>query len=173
MPLAVTHVLVPLISTELLRDSSKSARKWLSRRMVFIAGIAGLVLDSDVVLYNLLLFLGRDIGGHRVLFHNIWIPLSFLGFFALFYYGGKKESQKTFGKIFLMLFLGTSMHLILDAVLTGEVMPFFPLDTTSVDLNLIQYLPIPHLTTLVSLDAVLLIYWLWHEEMHQKIKDYF
>lgn len=190
MPLAVTHVLVPIILLELVRDNWKKASKFFSKKHVFLVGLAGLMPDLDVPIYRAIAFLGKSVDvadiGHRIIFHNLWIPLGFFGFFILFYYflpkfwelnKNKTKKLKSFGKVFLVLFLGWTIHLILDAVLTGHVMPFYPLNDYLVDWNLVRQIEsvtgIAGLTILVSMDALLLIFWLWHEEMSHRIKDYF
>lgn len=190
MPLAVTHVLVPIILFELLRDSSPKLSKFFSRKHTFLIGIAGLLPDVDSPLYTLLTLFDKSVEncclGHRILFHNIWIPFGFLGFFFIIHYlcprvwkmrkSGLK-SFESFGKVFLILFVGFSIHMVLDAVLIGPVAPFYPLSPHLVDLDLVGKLEcltgIPGLTTLVSLDALLLLFWFWHEEFTHKIKDYF
>lgn len=189
MTLAVTHVLVPLILLELLRNRSKKASRFFSKRHIFLVGFAGLLPDVDVILFNMAEVMGITINseiGHRIIFHNIWIPMGFLGFFGLFYYVipkiwklGKKDigKMKSFGKVFLVLFIGFSAHMLLDAIVTGNVIPFYPINDYMVDVNIIGYVEnitgIPGLTLLVSLDAILLLFWLWHQEMREHIRDYF
>jgi len=202
MPLAVTHVLVPIILLEFFRDRIPKVRKFFSRKYVFLAGIAGLLPDMDLPMCMLLAAMGQttpatDVG-HRVFLHNIWIPLGFLAFFLLFYYvlpratrpkrlnleskQGRQKKQsmhsfETFGKIFLILFFAWSIHLALDAILTGHVMPFYPLNDYTLNYNLVQKVEsatgISMLTIEVSMDALLLLLWLWHEEFTHKIVDYF
>ena len=190
MPLAVTHVLVPLIFLELTRDNWKKAHKFFSKRHVFLIGLAGLLPDLDLPTYRAIALLGESTAvtdiGHRIIFHNLWIPLGFAGFFILFYYllpklwelkKNKAKKLRSFGKVFLVLFIGWVIHLALDTVLTGGVMPFYPLSDYRVDWNFVGLAEsatgIPGLTILVSMDALLLIFWLWHEEMSHRIRDYF
>ena len=198
MPLAVTHIIVPIIFLELLRDHSRRISKFFSKRYTFLIGIAGLFPDLDLHLITFLGYLGETIPtakidlGHRIIFHNIWAPLGFLIFFSFFYYAAPKLKSKLkkskvtkksrtkferFGKVFLILFLGWSIHLILDAVFTGKVMPFYPLNDYLLDYNLVgqvaEMAGILKITILVSMDALLLFFWLWHEEVHHYIKDYF
>lgn len=173
MPLAVTHVLVPIIILDLFRDHVLKDTKAITNRFVLLAGIAGLLPDMDFPIFSILEAMGVQIAGnvgHRLFLHNIWIPLSFLGFFAIAHFLFKKEN---FGKVFLILAFGFSMHLILDSLIIGTIMPFFPLSTVEVGLGLANLLPFNDITTMVSLDALLLLFWLWHEELEHKIKDYF
>jgi membrane-bound metal-dependent hydrolase YbcI (DUF457 family) len=202
MPLAVTHVLVPIIFFELLRNHFPKISKLFPRKYTFLIGIAGLLPDIDSPVYSVLTALGKNISNccleHRIILHNIWLPASFLAFFFLFYYLYPKlllepkrtrtktnmrtrksdiERFKSFGKVFLILFAGFSIHLILDAVLTGHIAPLYPLSMQIVNFDLVgklEYMTkIPGLTILVSLDALLLLFWLWHEEFTHKIVDYF
>lgn len=190
MPFAVAHVLVPIIILELCRDNFKKCSKIFSKRHVFLVGLAGLSPDIDILFFRIAEFLGTPVQpsgiGHRIIFHNIWIPIGFLGFFILFYYAlpkfwslrkNKAKKFRSFGKVFLVLFIGFSIHLLLDAVLTGHVMPLYPLNTYIVNWDLVGKTAcatgIPQLTILVSMDALLLILWLWHEEMEKHILDYF
>ena len=195
MPLAVTHILVPIIALELLKEYSSRASKFFHRKYAFLVGIAGLFPDLDLHIVGLSAYLGKPLPqtelGHRILFHNIWVPLGFFLFFLLFYYimpnymkkaktKKSKESRvrlKNFGKVFIVLCIGWVAHLVLDAMLTGYVMPFYPLSDYMANYNLVGWFEtqtgVPMLTTLVSLDALLLFFWLWHEEAHHYIKDYF
>jgi len=184
MPLAVTHVLVPIISLALFKDYSRRAEKYFTKKHVFLVGVAGLSPDIDLILYRIAQLLGQSVPpsdiGHRIIFHNIWIPLGFIGFYFLFNYFAKSKKSKryqSFSKIFLVLFIGFTMHLLLDAVLTGHVMPFYPLDSFMINLDLVGQAAavsgIPGLTILVSMDALLLLFWLWHQEMEHHISDYF
>ena len=161
MPFAVTHVLVPIIILDIFRDHLMRGKlkKIITNRFIFLAGVAGLLPDLDVPLFSTLELMGYQIQsniGHRLFFHNIWIPLSFLGFFALLHL----LKQKEFAKVFLILTFGFSIHLILDATIIGYIMPLFPLNTVEVGINLTKLLPINPETAMVSLDAVLLLFWL-------------
>ena len=192
MPFAVTHVLAPIIFLELVRDGWKKASKFFSRKHVFLVGVAGLLPDVDLLIYRAIELLGSpapltDIG-HRIILHNVWIPSGFLLFFFILRSlvgtsrgnrrkGNRKKELMSFSKVFLVLFIGFSMHLLLDAVLTGNVIPFYPLGDYNVNLNFVGQIAsatgVPALTILVSMDALLLLFWLWHQETEKHIKDYF
>jgi membrane-bound metal-dependent hydrolase YbcI (DUF457 family) len=147
--------------------------------------------DMDVPLFAALERMGAissSAVGHRIIFHNIWIPLGFLAFAAFFAYvwpslhrrgNGKYKQGRSlaFAKVFLLLAVGWLFHLLLDAMITGEVMPFYPLSNYLFNLNrgdaISNVTGIPEQTLLQSLDALLLLFWLWHEEFTHRIKDYF
>jgi len=191
MVLAATHILVPIIVFESLRDRSKRMARLFSPKHTFLVGVAGLMPDMDVPLFTTLNALGMTVQSpvnHRIFFHNVWIPLGFLLFAAFFAYawpslrGRKNRKYKqgkslAFAKVFLLLAVGWMLHLTLDAVLTGEVMPFYPVSDYLVNWNLVGTLSavtnIPDLTIAVSMDALLLLFWLWHEEFTHRIRDYF
>jgi len=191
MVLAATHILVPIILFETLRDRFKRVARLFSPKHTFLVGVAGLMPDMDVPLFTTLNAIGRTVQSpisHRIFFHNVWIPLGFLAFAAFFAYvwpslrGRKDRKYKqgkslAFAKVFLLLAVGWMLHLTLDAVLTGEVMPFYPVSDYLVNWNLVGTVSavtkIPDLTIAVSMDALLLLFWLWHEEFTHKIKDYF
>jgi len=167
MPLAVMHVLVPIILVDLYRDYFTKNRKLLPNHMLFLAGAAGLMVDMDLPLSAILGgWLGLPLPAHRILSHNIWIPLTFLALSLFFRY----KKSKMLWKIFLMFAIGTASHLLLDATLVGTIAPFYPVNDVMWGLNLI-----PSKWTAdfaASLDAVLLLLWLSHEELKHKISDY-
>jgi len=191
MVLAVTHVLVPIIFFEALRDGSKRVARRFSPKHTFLVGVAGLMPDMDVPIYAALSAAGvsmPSVVGHRIFFHNVWIPLGFLLFAAFFAYAwpalrggrGKKHSQGrslAVAKVFLLLAVGWLFHLALDGGLNGPVLPFYPVSDYMLNLDLVGAVAaatsIPELTLLVSMDALLLFFWLWHEQTERHIKDYF
>lgn len=191
MPLAVTHVLVSIVVFEILRDKSKRMQKLFSSKHVFLVGVASLMPDMDIPIFTALNALGVQIASpidHRIFFHNVWIPLGFLLFAAFFAFvwpalrGRKNRKYRQhhsteFAKVFLLLAAGWLFHLALDAVLTGEVMPLYPISDYLLNWNLIGMFAdatgVPQLTVLVSLDALLLLFWMWHEQFTHRIRDYF
>lgn len=191
MSLAATHVLVPIIIFETLRDRFKGMRKLFSPKHTFLVGVAGLMPDMDVPVFTALQALGVPVQsavGHRIFLHNVWIPLGFLLFAALSAFiwpalrGRRDRKYKqgrslAFAKIFLLLAVGWLFHLALDAALTGEVMPLYPLSDYMISMDLIGRFSaatgVPGLTMEVSIDALLLLFWLWHEQFTHRIRDYF
>jgi membrane-bound metal-dependent hydrolase YbcI (DUF457 family) len=157
---------------DLIRDRMMKKKNWISNKFVFLAGVAGLLPDLDMPLFTIMESIGIQVQsgvGHRLFFHNIWIPLFFLAFFAIMY--ALKKVQ--FSRVFLVLAFGFTIHLMLDIIVVGSIVPLFPLNMTEVGLNLSSYVPINPLTLVISMDAVLLLLWLWHEQIQHKIKDYF
>jgi len=162
MPLAVTHILLPIILVDTFRDHFLKKKKILSNRLILFAGLAGLLPDIDLPIS---LLLGVDL--HRTITHSIIFPLMFLILAGILYF----RKNKVYFKISLMFFIGFSIHLILD-IIFGEVYFLFPFSFEG------YYFDLTHLSNVyvqelyAMLDAVLLFFWLIHEELEHKIKDY-
>ena len=165
MPFAVTHVLIPIIFVDLIRDHLfKKKKRLLPNKYVLLAGIAGLLPDIDVPISY---FAFGNLEFHRTLTHTIWFPIAFFSLFVLFYFLEKKDLYKTF----LMLFIGFSFHIILDFYIFGTVSLFFPLNEEIYGLNIF---PISQMYLVYSaVDAILLLLWLIHEEFEHKISSFF
>ncbi len=76
--------------------------------------------------------------------------------------------------IFFIFSVGSLIHLILDAVFSGMIIPFYPISSLAIGLNLISLFPkelewmIPH-----TIDAILLFFWIFWMEFKLKISNYF
>ena len=160
------HVLVPIILLDIYRDYFMKKKSMLPNHMLFLAGAAGLMVDLDLPLSILGSWLGLPIPAHRILSHNIWIPLTFLALSLFFRY----KKSKMLWKIFLMFAIGTASHLLLDATLVGTIAPFYPVNDVMWGLNLVSSKWTADFAA--SLDAILLLLWLSHEELKHKISDY-
>jgi membrane-bound metal-dependent hydrolase YbcI (DUF457 family) len=166
MPYAVTHVLIPIILVDLVRDHLfKKKKKLLPNKFVILAGLAGLLPDIDIPISYLM---RGTTEFHRTLTHSIWFPIAFFMLFLAFYYLKKKNMWK----IFLMFFIGFSIHILLDFFIFGNVSLLFPLNTESYGLN-IYPISIGQYSIYSAMDAILLFLWLIHEEFEHKISDYF
>lgn len=164
MVYAVTHVLIPMVLVDLVRDHLIKKKKILPNKFVLVAGIAGLLPDTDLLISY---FLGLS-EFHRTLTHSIWFPLAFFAIFSYFYFINKKPF---YWKLFLMVFIGFSIHIILDYTVSGAVSLLYPLNADVYGLNLV---PVSQASFVYpALDSILLIFWLVHEEWEHKISDYF
>ncbi len=179
MPQAVAHILIPLILLSLFRDYyiKRKGRKRFPLNYVFIAGISGIIPDLDVAAFWILNFFGYTYNEiHRTFMHSVFIPLIFV-VLALLFVG---KNMPWFGRhklklniIFWMIALGSFSHLILDAIFSGQIMPFYPFSYYSIGLNLFDYLPNAlRIIAAPSLDAGLLIIWLIYIEWKHKISDF-
>jgi membrane-bound metal-dependent hydrolase YbcI (DUF457 family) len=161
MPYAVMHALIPIILVDTVRDHAfKTKKNLLTNRYVLLAGIAGMLPDVDLLFTPYL---------HRTITHSIWFPLIFLFGFLISY----TLSKERLYKIFLMLFIGFSLHVIMDAILLGSVTPLFPLDSIEIGLNILAPIASIGPNVFSAIDAILLFIWLIHEEFEHKISDYF
>lgn len=166
MAFAVTHVLIPMVLVDLVRDHVfKDKKRFLPNKFIFLAGIAGLLPDIDIPISY---FLFGNLEFHRTITHTLWFPLAFFILFSYFYFVNRKPF---YYKFFLMLFIGFSFHLILDYGIVGTVSLLYPITQTVYGLNI---LPISDMYLIYSaLDAILLLLWLIHEEYEHKISSFF
>ncbi len=178
MPQAVAHILIPLIILALFRDWYNSKKdKRFSLHYILIGGIAGILPDIDVAAFWVLHFFGFTFEQvHKTILHSSFIPLIFfILFFAL-----RNVRLKELGRhklklniIFLMLFVGSLSHLILDSLFGEPFSPFYPLKDSEIGINLVSFLPVPlQGLAMPSLDAALLIIWLIYLELKHKISDF-
>jgi membrane-bound metal-dependent hydrolase YbcI (DUF457 family) len=173
MPLAVTHVILTIIVIDIYRDYIlKNKSKYLSGHVILIAGIAGLLPDIDVPLHWFLSLIGISVpilqhGGitHTILFGVIFI---IPGYIFL-----KIKNNKMATYCFVITY-GILFHLLLDSVLGGGgaegPMLLWPFTTHIYKLGILLWIPFQD--TFISLDAIILLLWLWHEEMKHKIRDF-
>jgi membrane-bound metal-dependent hydrolase YbcI (DUF457 family) len=173
MPLAVTHVLLTIIIVDLYRDYVAKHKKYFSLHTILLAGVAGLLPDIDIPLkmlgdlfnFNIPLFMQHGGITHTLLFAVIFlIPV-----FILL----KKEKHKA-AMIFFVISFGIFFHLFLDWLLGGGghygIMWLFPLNVQASSLSLLSMFGLNNLPE--ALDAVILLAWLWHEEIRHKISDF-
>lgn len=170
MPLAVTHVLIPIILIDFIRDHYVKHKKAWPLKFILAAGIGGLLPDLDIMVgWLAYLLFGTDHWAfHRTLTHSIFFPLVFaiLAVFFYFYKGG----HNSYFKYSFMLSLGIASHLLLDMI-SGTVPLFFGMSSAAYGLN-IGLESVLRSSILTGFDAILLILWLVHEEWHHKISDY-
>lgn len=173
MPLAVTHVILTIILVDLFRDYiMKKHKKYLTLHTITIAGIAGLLPDIDVPLNWFLNFFGYsfELLKHGGITHTVFFGLIFLiPAFILW----KKEKHKMATYFFVITF-GVLFHIFLDYLLGGGayegIMLLWPVSSQAFNLHLLGYLTIENLPA--SIDAIILLAWLWHEEKKHKISDF-
>lgn len=173
------HVLVPLVLMALIRDwyNSRKGKKVFSIHYVLIAGLAGLIPDIDVAVYWIMYFSGYTLEEvHRTFAHTIFIPLIFLILFLI----SSKLKPVELGKrelklhlILLMFAFGSFLHLILDAIFIGYIVPFYPLFSARIGLNLAGMFPEPLDRLFIpSLETAILVFWLVYLERKHKVSDF-
>lgn len=175
MPFAVTHILIPMILVDLVRDHLfKEKRRLLHNNYVFLAGIGGILPDIDIFIGWILFFLtGAGVTDiHRLYTHTFVFPLILI---ALGVFAYKRIEKRHYWKILTMLGIGIFLHVLLDMVVLGDRGPVYPLYPFS-DNPFFGWSIFPQTvegaTILASIDAILLILWLIHEERTHKISDF-
>ena len=167
MPQAVVHVLFTIIVLDLFRDHVLKNKHELPLRLVFIGGVAGLLPDIDVpvfwVLNNLL---GIEVPWfHRIFTHTLLFLLLFLAPSLILY-----DFNRKWSKILLVISFGVAFHIFLDWLFVGAVAPFYPLSNAAYGLNIFGKINLP--LAMEGLEAIVLLWWLWHEERTHKISDF-
>lgn len=169
MPLAVTHVLLTIIIVDLYRDYVAKHKRYFTLHTVFIAGFAGLLPDMDIPLNWFLNFFGASIL-HGTITHTPLFGLIFLipGFIFWHY------KKHRIGMYFFVTCFSVLFHIFLDYFLGGGyfegIMVFYPFSNVAYKLHLLSKLNIPNIP--VAIDAIILLLWLWHEEIKHKISDF-
>ena len=167
MPQAVVHVLFTIIALDLFRDHFLKNKRNMPLHYVFIGGIAGLLPDIDVPLFWVLNnFLGIDIPWfHRIFTHTFLFIFIFL-IISLIYFDFNRKASK----IFAVITFGVTFHIFLDWLLVGGLAPFYPFSDAVYGMNLVGKLGLP--LAAEGLEAIVLLWWLWHEEKTHKISDF-
>ena len=167
MPFAVTHVLASIILVDLYRDYFAKHRKYFTLHTIFIAGFAGLLPDIDIPLNSFLNLIGAGLV-HRTITHTPLLALIFLipGFIL---WHRKKHKIAMY---FFVTSFAVFLHIFLDYFFStdnGGIMFFYPLSTADYALNLLKG---ASTAFFAGIDAIILLLWLWHEEIKHKISDY-
>ncbi len=166
MALAVTHIILIIAFLDIFRHYVFGLKKF-PRYLLVIGGIASLAPDLDVPLgWILTLLTGNSVNVHGLFTHSIFFALLFAVIGAVF----NLKNNKKWAKIFYVIAVGWTLHIFLDC--------FYGMDTSKLFLWPFQILPAfcpnwnlyPYAS---SIDAIILVLWLIHEEIHHKIKCYF
>lgn len=180
MPYTTTHVLIAIILIELYREYFLKDNKQFPRYYILIMAIGAIIPDLDVILYAFLYPLGFSLEQlHRTFLHSVFVPFAFFLIGILIYSTKiknadlRKRHMKLYS-IFFILGAGALIHLILDYLLAGQIIPFYPFSNLEVGLNIIDLFP-TYLHNLIypALDTILLFFWLFWMEFKLKINDYF
>ncbi len=168
MPFAVTHVILTIVLVDIFRDHF--SRKKFPLYFILIAGIAGLAPDIDIpISWLLTLLTGTHVNIHRGVTHSIIFPIIFAALSLVSYKWGKEK----WGLFLGILSFGWIFHLALDGLIWAEtaMRPLYPF--SSVAWHGVFVLETEFALGLASsLDAIILVLWLLHEQMTHKIKDY-
>ncbi|MBS3098848.1 metal-dependent hydrolase [Candidatus Pacearchaeota archaeon] len=167
MPLAVTHILFPIILFSVIRDFylRKRERKSFPLHYVLLAGLGGTLPDIDIPISFILNFLGiASWELHRTFTHLFIFPAIFFILFLVFSRINARaricnltRHNLKLSTIFLMISIGTLIHILLDNSFIYFV-DIFPQETR-------PWIP-------ATLDGILLIIWIVYLELKHKISDF-
>jgi len=166
MPNPTTHLLVPLILADIYRDYI--AKKKFKLFFILAAGIAGLLPDIDIAIGAVMKYIFNLPGSvaHRQFTHTIFIPLIFLAVALLW----RKNRQALL--LFSMIAFGSFTHIILDMLLQGQIMPFYPLSGISIGISFAALSAKETIVFFTLIDGILLGAWLIHEYAKHRIRDF-
>lgn len=173
MPLAVMHVLTSAILVDLYRDYVTKHKKYFTLYTVFLAGFFGLLPDVDIALRIIANFFKLSIPSllqHGNITHTpFFAVLFFIPGFILWKIKKKKQAVYFFVAVPVIL-----IHVLLDYFFGGGsqygIMWLFPFSTEAWKLNITSTVFLQEFQR--GLDAVILLVWLWHEEIKHKISDF-
>jgi membrane-bound metal-dependent hydrolase YbcI (DUF457 family) len=162
MPQAVTHVILTIVLIDIFRDYI--AKKKFPRWFVLVGGIAGLFPDIDMPFGWVFNFLfGTSYDFHGGVTHYLIVPIIIaIAAWILFNY-----KQNKLGLILGLVAFGWTFHIFLDCIFVGGYFPFWPF----LEGCCLQYME-ESSPYMAGLDAIVLLFWLVHEEIAHKIRDY-
>lgn len=166
MPQAVVHVLFTIIAIDLFRDHFLKDKKKLPLHYVFIGGVAGLLPDIDVPLFWLLQIIGIDVPFFHRVFTHTFLFIAMFAFISLIYF----DLNRNASKLFAIITFGVVFHIFLDWVFAGVITPFYPFSDAAYGLDLFGKINLP--LAAEGFEAIVLLWWLWHEEKTHKISDF-
>ncbi|MEK6925306.1 MAG: metal-dependent hydrolase [Nanoarchaeota archaeon] len=179
MPQAIIHVLVPIILLSIFRHIyQKKTNKKFHLQYVLIGGLAGVIPDLDIPIFWIMYYFGYTMEQiHRTFLHTLFIPAIFLVLALISKYTIKKRigrNKISITIILLLLAFGSMMHLILDATLSGYIMPLYPLSMEKVGTGFPFTVFPEHMAIflLATLDGVIFILWVLYLEIKHKISDF-
>ena len=163
MALAVTHIIVTIVILDLFRHYFFTKKKF-PRYLLVIGGIAGLLPDIDIPitwLYRIIMNTTDTL--HGAFTHSIAFPIILVTIGFVLY----QQDNIKWSKIMYVVAAGWFFHLILDCLYGGYTTFLWPqqIATTFCPEWGVQ-------KHAADIDAIILLAWLVHEEIHKKIKDY-
>ena len=172
MPFAVTHVLTSIILVDLYRDYVTKHKKYFTLHTIFIAGFAGLLPDIDIPLGMFLNLFGVELA-HRTVTHTPFFGLLFL-IPGIIYWRMKKHKIAVY---FFVTTFAILLHISFDYIFATDhsagVALFYPFSYETFHIGILGTMGIlKSIQLFAAIDAVILLTWLWHEEVKHKISDF-
>lgn len=165
MALAVTHVLIAILILDIFRHYVFGKERF-PRYLLVIGGIAGLAPDLDIPIGWFISWIsGNTVNLHGDFSHSLFFVIFLLLAGAIRSY----QVDTKWANILYVISAGWLIHLLLDCAFGGYSTFLWP-----IIINTKVICPEWGLNTYrTGIDAIILVLWLVHEELHSKIKDYF
>lgn len=140
MPQAVVHFVIPIVLGVLIWKIY-TKNKPLSLICALALGMGGILPDIDYAVFWPLYSLGivSDLAAvHRTYTHSLFFP--FLLFIAGLVLVKTRITLKgsNIGLLTMLLSAGSLVHMVLDALISGYVMPFYPLSLMEMGTGLLD-----------------------------------
>lgn len=165
MALAITHVLIAIVILDIFRHYVFGKKKF-PRYLLVVGGIAALAPDIDVIFGWLAsLIIGQPVSLHGLFTHSIIFPIIFLIIGIIFHY----KNNIKWASIFYVISFGLFIHISLDCLYGGEPWKLFLWPSSILPTFCPRWNIYPYGE---GIDAIILVFWLIHEEIHHRIKDY-
>jgi len=181
MPQAVAHILIPLILVSLFKDwyDSKHKKKF-PLHYALIAGLAGVLPDIDILASIFFQLIERtELITYAIITHSVFFPVAFLILFLILKPTNLKARICNIGKhklklsiIFLMIFIGVAIHIILDIIFGSGVFLLYPFSALDFGIDITNPLPYSWGFLMSVLDGILLVIWLAYLGLKHKISDF-
>ncbi|HIJ11436.1 TPA: metal-dependent hydrolase [Candidatus Woesearchaeota archaeon] len=165
MALAVTHIIGTILILDLFRHYV-FGKKAFPRYLLVVGGVAGILPDIDIIIGKLVSWMsGTTVNLHGVFSHSLFIPVLFVGIGFFLQYNENMDTAKWY----YVIAAGWFLHIILDCGFNAYSTFLWPLH-----IDTMRFCPSKLAGIYRSgIDAILLVVWLVHEEVHNKIKEYF
>lgn len=163
MGLAVTHVILTIVILDLFRHYVFGKQKF-PRYLLVVGGVAGLLPDVDIPLTWIFNFITNGNANlHGLFTHSILFSLSFLILGAILH----SQKKMKWAKISYVISAGLFMHSLTDCLFGGYKTFLWPLQIST------NFCPDWGIGVFrEEIDAIILVLWIIHEEVHNKIRDY-
>ena len=183
MPYAVAHILFPILLVAIFRDFylKKRDKKSFPLHYVFIAGLGGVLPDIDIIISIFLNLAGIENWNiHKTFTHSLFFSVSLIILFLVLKPLNVKARICNIGKhnlklsvIFLMLAIGSIIHILLDALVGHQAYFLYPFSSANYGINLISLLPASLQDLfLPTIDGILVVLYIAYLQFRHKISDF-
>ncbi len=160
MPQAVVHFVIPIVLGILIWKAYAN-KKPFPLAYALALGIGGMLPDIDYAVFWPLYSLGivSDLAlVHRTYTHSLFFPLALLLIGLVFVKTRIEIKKSNLGLLVLLVSAGSLTHIVLDALISGYVMPFYPLSLIELGTGFLEGVQVElRQTVMATLDGIVFI----------------